>query len=74
MRNGFYLACKSCNSQISYVHKSLKLEICKGIDYLLIADSIEKGRQIVLEKRRDIDGVFLGPPLDIVFETIGLRK
>ena len=59
---------------MSYVHKSLKLEICKGIDYLLIADSIEKGRQIVLEKRRDIDGVFLGPPLDIVFETIGLRK
>ena len=57
---------------MSYVHKSLKLEICKGIDYLLIADSIEKGRQIVLEKRRDIDGVFLGPPLDIVFETIGL--
>ena len=49
MRNGFYLACKSCNSQISYVHKYLKLEICKGIDYLLIADSIEKGRQIILE-------------------------
>ena len=45
----------------------------KGIDYLLIADSIEKGRQIILEERRDIDGVFLGPPLDIVFETIGLK-
>ena len=56
------------------MHKSLKLKMYKGIDYLLIADSIEKGRQIVLEKRRDIDGVFLGPPLDIVFETIGLRK
>ena len=46
----------------------------KGIDYLLIADSSEKGRQIILEERRDIDGVFLGPPLDIVFETIGLKK
>ena len=59
---------------MSYVHESLKLEICKGIDYLLIADSIEKGRQIILEKRRDINGVFLGPTLDIVFETISLGK
>ena len=46
----------------------------KGIDYLLIADLSEEGRQIILEERRDIDGVFLGPPLDIVFETIGLKK
>ena len=34
----------------------------------------EKGCQIILEKRRDINGVFLGPTLDIAFETISLRK